>query len=231
MIVLALIAQISAATAPYPAELRISDEVLSEQRGGIRLPNGIDLAMTIQSQTAVNGSVVLRTVVSVDKAASVVTVFAPKAGMTVAAPPSRVVPEAAPAATVTYDRVSGLQVTTPSAAPISVSAGTGALAGNASDVDGLEQVDAINPVTTDNGVITTLIRDRQATIDLKTADLNISHFTGNAFGTAISNSGNDRAIDTQTVVSINLQNAGPDVLGSAMLRVERLSLDALASRM
>jgi hypothetical protein len=61
-------------------------------------------------------------------------------------------------------------------------------------------------------------------------DIRIFHLTRNAIGSAITNTGSDRAIDTHTSVSIDLRNAGPDVLGSAMLRVEDVALGALASR-
>ena len=61
-------------------------------------------------------------------------------------------------------------------------------------------------------------------------DIRIVHLTGNAIGSAIANMGSDRAIDTQTTLSIDLRNAGPDVLGSTMLRVEDVGIGALTSR-
>ena len=56
----------------------LSDAELARQRGGFRLPNGVDVALTVQTQTAVDGAVVLRTVFRADQGAPTLTVFTPK---------------------------------------------------------------------------------------------------------------------------------------------------------
>jgi hypothetical protein len=130
---------------------------------------------------------------------------------------------------VTYDRQHGLQVTSNRGA-IPVQFGSGP---NAPSVParGLQAIDPTRPVTTDAGVVSQAGGTAVRSVDLVAADLTISHLVGNAFGSATANARNDATIDTQTTLSIDLRNAGPDVLGSAMLRVEGVALEVLGSRM
>jgi len=206
----------------------VPDAELAQQRGGFALPNGIDVALTVQTQTTLNGAIVLRTVFRADQGAPTLTIFAPKAGETVSAQgATQTVGTAAATPTITYDPRTGVQVTPGGGSP-TVSIVT------PGDVDtvpaGLAAVAGGVPVTTDQGVITETSLGGLQTIELKGNDLAITHLAGNAFGSAIANAGNDRAIDTQTTVSIDLRNAGPDVLGSAMLRVEHMGADAMGFR-
>lgn len=227
MIALWIVLAAQAATPLGSAPL--ADPILAEQRGGFRLPNGIDVAISVQTQTVLDGAVVLRTVFRADQGAPTLTILAPPSGQTVAAQR-----DAGGASTtqgtsmpsVTYDRNSGIQVmpgvTTPQ---VSISSGAGSSTGAA---DGLVPVAA--GATTDNGVVSTAATDGLRTVTLSATDLTITHIAGNAFGSAILNSGSDRAIDTQTAVSINLSNAGPDVLGSAMFRVQDVAIAAASLR-
>lgn len=210
-LLLALVAQEAAAP--------VADRVLAEQRGGFRLPTGVDVAITVRTDTAVNGALVLRTVFSADRGAPTVTVYAPHAGQTVASPiPAASAQGGTP--TVTVDARGVLQVTP----------GVGTLAVGTRDAGalpaGLEQVAA--GTVTDHG---TIIEGAGArTVTLQGDDLAITHLTGTALGSAIANSGSDRVIDTQTSIAIDLGGAGPDKVGSAMLRVEDVALGALQTR-
>ena len=58
----------------------LTDAELARQRGGFRLPNGIDVAMTVQTQSAVDGLVVLKTVFRADQGQPALTVLAPARG-------------------------------------------------------------------------------------------------------------------------------------------------------
>lgn len=225
---LLVLAQVVAAEPAPMAAAPISDSVLAEQRGGFRLPNGIDVALSVQTQTALNGAILLRTVFQVDRGAPTLTIYAPKPGETVAAEgvgDTRPSASTAVASTISYDRLSGLQVT--QAAPraiMSVSAGRGPDPVPA----GLTQV--VAGTSTDAGTISATGGSGVRSVSLAGADLTITHLVGNAFGSAIANSGSDRAIDTQTTLSITLGNAGPDTLGSAMFRVQDMALDSIALR-
>lgn len=205
------------------AATALPDHELAVQRGGFRLPNGVDVALTVQTQTAIDGAVVLRTVFRADQGAPTLTVSTPRAGETVVAQGHGAGATAGGAAPmVSYDPRSGIQITPGWGAPaVSVSSGTVRAA--AAAAEGLQPVDAGGAgVVTDAGQVTASRVGGLDSVQLKAADLTVTHFAGNAFGSAIANSGNDRAIDTQTTVSIDLSNAGPDVIGSAMLRVQDL---------
>lgn len=223
---------LAAAPAPDFPSPRLSDPELATQRGGIRLPNGIDLALTVQTQTAINGAVVLQTVYAIDKGPPQLTVYAaPKGGMPAA--PAASEAGAAPATitpVVSYDARTGLTVTQGfRGMPITV--GTGSSAGSLKVADGLVMVGRGAKLPTESGVVAADSAGLLQTVTLTGKDFSIAHLAGAAFGSAIANSGSDRTIDTMTSISLDLGSAGPDVLGSAMLRVENVALGALGSRM
>ncbi len=214
--------------APPIAASPVAEPVLAEQRGGFRLPNGIDVALSVQTQTAINGAILLRTVFQVDRGAPSLTIYSPKAGEVVALDTAGGEKRAASATgpTISYDRMTGLQVV-PGTSPSTLSVSAGRTTTDSLPA-GLTQVTDGTP--TDAGAISDTTRNGVRTVSLAGADLTITHLTGNAFGSAIANSGSDRTIDTQTTVSITLGNAGPDVLGSALFRVQDVALDAVAMR-
>lgn len=221
---IAVLLLLAAAPAQYEAPA-VPDPELAEQRGGFRLPSGIDVAITVQTQTAVNGAVVLASVFRADQGAPTVTAYAPKPGETVAAaPPATSAEAAARAPSITYDSRNGLQVvrTGGSAVSIAPSTAAGTVAAGLAPVQG--------GTTTDAGTVSQATRDGLSTVTLSAGDLSVTHFAGNAFGSAIANAGSDRAIQTETALAIDLRGAGPDVLGSAMLRASGLADDAVRGR-
>lgn len=208
----------------------VPDETLAEQRGGIRLPSGIDVALGVETHTAVNGAVVLQTVMKLDEGAPTVTVYAPEDGETVAARPNAGQQGVSPAPTVVYDRQGGVRISRSGLGP-NVSITSSPSAAGSQDTSGLIEIDMANPVTTQDGVIARVGEAARSGVELKSSDLHVVHYTAGAFGSAIANSANDRVIDTQTTISIDLRNAGPDVLGSTMFRVENVAIDAMSTRM
>lgn len=205
----------------------VPDEALANERGGFLLPGGIDVALTVQTQTAVNGAIVLRTVFQASQGAPTLTVYAPKAGETVAAPTASVATQgqqATGAPVVTYDS-RGLQVTPSVAAPAI------ALAAGAKSGEVPQGLQAITGGATDNGTITQGAQGGVRTVELSGSDLTVTHLAGNAFGSAIANSGSNRTIDTQTSVAIDLGASGAELMaGSALLRVSEVAGAATAMR-
>lgn len=235
MAALLLAAQAVALAAPPASDFsgpRLSDPELATLRGGIRLPNGIDLALTVQTQTAINGAVVLQTVYAVDKGPAQMTVYAAPQGSTAPAPAAGEA-RAAPAAmtpVISYDARTGLSVTQGfRGMPLAV--GTGSSAGSLKLADGLERVDPGAKPVTASGIVSADSAGLLQTVTLTGKDFTVAHLAGAAFGSAVANSGSDRTIDTITSISLDFGSAGPDVLGSAMLRVENVALGALGSRM
>jgi hypothetical protein len=227
---LAMLAQVTPA-APAPTPLLdatpVADPILAEQRGGFRLPNGVDVSLTVQSQTTVNGAVLLRTVFSLDQQKPSLAIYVPRNGETVPVGASASAASAgqAMAPTISYDRNGGLQVTSVVVPSVSVSGG-----GSSTDVVPAGLTQAAAGAVTDAGTLSETATNGTRQVTLQGSDFTITHLSGNAFGSAIANSGSDRTIDTQTTVSINLGNAGPDVIGSAMFRVQDMALDAVALR-
>ena len=226
-LVLAAQAATPLAAPPLPGT-PVSDPVLSEQRGGFRLPSGIDVAITVQTQTVLDGAVVLRTVFRADQGAPTLTILAPTPGQVVAAGRNNgsttISQQSMP--TVTYDRNSGIQLVPGVTAPqVAVTSGSS---------QSLAAADGLTPIaagtTTDNGLVTATSNGALRTVTLDGPDLTITHLAGTAFGSAILNAGSDRAIDTQTAVSIDLSNAGPDVLGSSMFKIQDLAIAGAALR-
>lgn len=229
-----------APTAPCPASepsapafdaATVPDPVLATQRGGVRLPNGIDLALSVQTQTAVNGAVVLQTVYALDKGPATLTVYAPPKGTVVPAH-SSTAPSVGPAPTtpiVSYDRRTGLSVTQGyTGMPVTI----GGQPGSSTTVpEGLAVLDQSASQNTEAGSVSSRSDGLLKTVTLTGSDFSVAHLAGGAFGSAIINSGSDRAIDTITSISIDLGNAGPDMLGSTFFRVEDVALGALGSRM
>lgn len=215
---------------PFDA-VELPEIVLAEQRGGIRLPGGINVALTIDTVTAVDGRIVLQTITRIADASPVVTAYAPEDGASIplaarggaenlgGTPPQ-----------ISYDRQHGLTVTAGlPPVPLTVSRTAGAT-NEATPAEGLRTLDLSRPVTTTAGLVQARGAGGRSGVELIGADIQIFHLTGNAIGSAIANSGSDRSIDTATTLSIDLRNAGPDVLGSTMLRVEDVALRALATR-
>lgn len=215
------------AVAPPIAAPPVPDPILAEQRGGFRLPSGVDVALTVQTQTAVNGAVLLRTVFQLDQGAPQLTIYSPKAGEVVATVAGGAGQGAqAVAPSISYDRMTGVQVTRATLSPM---ASVSVAAGSPADVPaGLGQVAA--GAVTDAGTIGDTTHNGVRAVSLTGSDFTITHLAGNAFGAAIANSGSDRTIDTQTTVSVTLGNTGADMLGSAMFRVQDIAIDAAASR-
>lgn len=209
----------------------VADAVLAEQRGGIRLPNGIDVDLSIDTITAIDGRIVLQTVTRITEGSPVVTAYVPEGddavplgqqSETPRAPHPNGVPQ------ITYDRQNGLAVTTSMpAVRATITTGQGSTAPKHS---GLRAIDLTDAATTPDGIVKLLEEGGVGGVELQGTDIRILHLTRNALGSAITNTASDRAIDTFTTVSIDLRNAGPEVVGSAMLRVEDVALGALASR-
>lgn len=209
----------------------VPDAVLAQERGGFSLPGGLDVALTVQTQTAIDGKVVLTTVFRAVEGNPAFTAYVPRPGEPVAAQNGSGGAGAAGPSTmpvVVVDGRNGIRVTPGVTAPgVSVTGGTGGNTG--ASLDGL--VEAGAGAVTDTGTISgNASSGALRTIELRGSDISVTHLAGTAFGSAIANSGSDRAIDTTTSVGIDLQNAGPDNLGSTMFRVEDVAIGALTDR-
>ena len=206
----------------------LPDPVLAQQRGGFRLPSGVEISLSVRTDTAVNGALVLRTVFSADQGAPTVAIYAPRTGTSVASGlgqgSSGTTTVGSP--TVTYDGRGNIQVT-PAVTTIAVS-GAGRGDAGAAIPAGLIQVGA--GAVTDAGTIAEAANGLARAVTLQGPDISVTHLVGTALGSVIANAGSNRTIDTQTSVAIDLHGAGPDVVGSSMLRVQGVAESALQER-
>ncbi|MFT3977039.1 MAG: hypothetical protein QM688_08015 [Sphingomonas bacterium] len=211
----------------------VDDATLAGSYGKFLAPGGIDLAMSVQSSTTVNGNLVLRSVFSVDQGPGRLQVFAPASGSNgpqVSLPATSGTGNVqsnmsgSQGVSVSVDRATGTTIIQPtygtaSAPAVSVS-NTQAPAA-AVDNSGLVPVTpAASGVETGAGVVSIASTGDGARVTLDGAGFSISHLVGAATGSVIANAANDRTIDTVTNVQIDLHNAQAMALGSAMLRVD-----------
>jgi hypothetical protein len=223
MVPLLLLVSALAGTWPEP----MTSVELSEQRGGFRLPNGIEVAITVQTDTAVDRTLVLRTVYVIDQGPAALKVFTGGAGPS--GTRADATPTSAPMPLVTYDSRTGILVTPGISKPsVSVTAGSpqqGTEVGDIQEV-ALRQAGA----ETAFGTVSRASRGHIEAVRLDGPDLAVTHLVGSAFGSLIENVGNGRTIDTTTTIAIDLKNAGPDVLGSTLPRIDALGVDAMQTR-
>lgn len=193
------LAALALALAPMPTPA-LPDADLGTMRGGLALPGGVDLKLTVHSDTRVDGTTVLRTIFRADAGAPTLQVLVGDgtgSGIGAAA--------TGPAVAITRDgktaELSTAGLTEVALAP-----------GQAIDtVAGRVRLDSLA---------------RGARVTLQADALDVSHLVGEGLGSVIANAGDGRTIDTLTTVNIDLSGVSPEALGSAMLRVEGMALDA-----
>lgn len=218
------------AAGPFGDAPAVPDAVLANERGGIRLPNGVDVTLSVDTRTAINGSVVLQTIARIDQGAPVVTVYAPEDGQQVALDMPAGSSGSASGPVVRYDRQNGVVITA-SGLPRSSVLGAQQAGDSGQPLAGLRAVAPNASVQTANGVVSSMVANGLSSAELRGLDFQVQHLAGRAFGSIIANSANDRTIDTVTTISIDLRNAGVDVVGSTMFRVENLGIEALSTRL
>jgi len=216
--------------APAFAAPAVSDDDLAAATGKFTLPNGVELALAVTSDTVVNGQLILRTVFTIDNSAQL-TVFGREsanagAGYESSNAGANMQPTGV---TISLDRQSGIQTITPSYAV--QQNGTVSVGTQSQDADtlGLTKL----PVTPDgpatatiDGTVSVRTLANGSLVTLSGDQLSVANLLGQSVATAITNSANDRTLDTVTNVAIDLRNVQPYLLGSAALRVDTLVLDA-----
>lgn len=212
----------------------VSDAELDTMRGGFALPGGLDVALAVRLDTAVDGRLVLRTVFTADQGAPQVAVFAPppgQAGPAVARSTGGVAaPATARGVEIAFDRSNGVTMIRSSgvAAP-AITVGT-AVAPAPPPVGWMPLALAAGPVATSDGTVSVVPFGAGVRIDLDGPDLAVAHLTGQAFGTIVANTASDRAIDSVTTIDLSINGATPQTIGSALLRIDSIAIDAVRAR-
>lgn len=223
-----------ARTEPAPfAEPEVSDEELAGMRGGVSLPNGVDVSIAVRTETTLDGNLLLRSVYQLNEGAPTVQAYAPAVGQVV---PTRIATAtggsgaSAPSVSVVFDRQSGVSFVQNAGAMPTINVTSQTPAETAVSNDGLTPLPvAAGPVETAGGIVTLQSLPGGSYTHLDGVNLEVSHLFGNALGAIVANTGSDRVIDTETTISLNLTGATPYNLGSTMMRVESIALDAVRS--
>ena len=221
-----------APAAPAPV---LTDPELAQLTGKFLLPGGVEVALTVTSDTVLNGQPVLRTVLAIDRG-STLSVFGRDPAAAVSTSATGTVTHATDSGgptgvTIAMDRHSGIQTITPTYSATQPSVTLGAPVADVSAA-GLERL-AITPdgpaVRTPDGLVSVRTLSNGALVSLTGDQLQASHLAGQSIATALVNSGNDRVFDTVTNVAVDLRNVTAYQLGSAAFRADTLALDATRS--
>lgn len=224
-----------AAAAPEPTAhslpaLRLSDEDLARITGKFVLPNGVELALAVTSDTVVNGQLILRTVLTVDRSAQL-QVFGrtqqPSAAYALG--DGSAATQSPTGVTIALDRKSGIQTLTPT---FNVSRGTNITVGGAMqspETLGLSVV-PVTPggpaIATADGVVSLQAVRNGSQVTFSGDQLAVVNLVGQSVAAAVVNSANDRTIDTVTNISIDARNLAPYQLAAAQMRVDALVTEA-----
>jgi hypothetical protein len=216
-----------------PVSQPVDDVALDRMRGGLLLPNGLDVAIGIDIQTWVDGSLTLHTVYASDGPQAGTRVYTDGTEATKLAPGTTTVPGSSqmgmpliltgrsPSGTVIAVGARDIQTVNILDAPPSNWLTGGGETLIPVRADG-------QPVTSDVGTITLTETGKGAQVLLKADDLEIRHLLGQATGVVIANTANDRIIESVSSVNIDLRDA--PILASATFASEALSLDLLRGR-
>lgn len=203
--------------APFRAP-PVADPVLATMRGGVLLPNGLQLAIGIDIQTRVDGNLVLHTIYASDGPIIGPRVFTDGADGQQLAPGT---------VTVRTPDVPGTPIVSVARTPggpqvVASSNRTGATVNLVTappafwvTAEGQTSVPVTSngpPVTTGPGSFALTEADGTITSSLKTASYEVFHLIGRVTGSAVTNMGSDRAIDTISSVNLDLQGGLPVLL-------------------
>ncbi len=222
---------LSIAAAPPPSAFgaaAVAEEELADMRGGFTLPSGVNVAIAVQTDTLVNGNLLLRSAFVIDQGTPQLSVFVPKDGEQVPGTPAGTTSSSA-GPIISYDRQGGLQVIPrgQNAPAVTVTSGQAprTLDPNAPGLQKLE-LDRGGSVQTPNGLVSLDQVNGVERVRLQNDRLQTNHLFGGALGSLTTNTGNDVSLDTVTTISIELGNVSADTVGSSLFRVEGIALES-----
>ncbi len=208
----------------------VSEEMLEGSRGKFLLPNGVEVMMAVQTDTSVDGQLLLRSFFTVDQGPAQLAIYAPASSQATSTGPGSQEQQVRPSDVwVSFDRESGVSLVERSfrntAGGVTVSSGAQAPVGQSPDGSPALPLTPGGRVDTPNGAVSLDQLANGYKVSLTKRDLEVSHVFGQALGSVILNTANDRAIETSTTINLDLMNATPMNVGSAMPRVEGMALD------
>ena len=227
-------ASAAAHVSPWEDAMPVPDRDLAIMRGGILLPNGLTIAIGIDIQTRIDGVLALHTVYSSETPTNGIRVYTDGTNS----------PSTAPGSTsVTTDGgVITTIETSRSPTGTTIVAGTNrqpttinVVSGPTSTwLDGAGQtsvpVVANGPaVAASSGAISLNEDARGARVTLSTPMIEIQHLVGQATGAVVSNTADNRTIDTVSSINVNLVGVPAALLGNALM-INRIAVEAAGRR-
>jgi hypothetical protein len=219
---------------PFGNATRVSDEELAEERGGFVLPNGVDVALAAQIDTARNGELILRSVFRVEGSTQSMTVYAPAPGTTGPAVQGGAgVPKAgAPAPLLVVGGDTGMARVEPgpALAAVSINVQTGPRPNLGEAPKGLDPLPltAGGPgIETAAGLVSLAALPTGMRVTIDGHMLDVHHLFGQAFGPAVANTASDQVIESATLVNIQLGNADALRVVAGTARAQGIALDAV----
>lgn len=222
------------AVEPASSPPAVPDRELAAMRGGLMLPNGLNVAIGIDIQTRIDGVLALHTIFSSEPPVTGVRVYTDGTTSPAQVPGTVTVD----GGDTTWPSVSvsrsptGTTVTAPSAGPatsINVVSGPTSVWLNAAGQT-LVPVTANGPaVDAGSGSIRLAADDRGTQVILVTPTAEIRHLVGQATGAVVANTGNDVSIDTVSTVNVDLVGI-PAGLMNGVLMVNRIAAEAAGRR-
>lgn len=188
---------------PFSDSARVSDDTLAGMRGGMTLPNGMQVGLGIRMDSFVDGQLVLRSVLTPgsEDGLQIYT------GGSDSAQSPQSQSSSTPVVTVTTGGTGGAGPLDDGAVPLDLQPG-----GMAETPAGTIRVEPDNA--------------GGAVVVLESPTLELRHLLGAATGQLIANSANNRQIDTITEINVDVQGPLP-LSGSDMLRIDRTIIDAV----
>ena len=237
--IVAVLAAVAVQISAAPSEalrsgVAIPDHELATMRGGVLLPNGLTIAIGIDIQTRIDGVLALHTVYTSETPANGVRVFTDGTDSPRIAPGSATVVTGGGTTTnidVSRSPTGTTVVAGTNGQPTTVNIVSGP---TSTWLSGAGQtsvpVVANGPaVSASSGLISLTENDRGARVTLSTPMLEVQHLVGQATGAVISNTGNDRSIDTISSINVNLVGVPAALLGNALM-VNRIAVEAAGRR-
>ena len=213
----------------------VPEAELKTMRGGLRLPNGLELLLGIDIQTRVDGLLALHTVYASDGQTPGIRVYTDGLNPVPSAPTTQTVQGSTTITppVLTVDRTPTGTTILPGGT--TVGATVNLVVGDPStwlSGEGQTQLPVTRngaPVATAQGDVSLQDRPDGAVVVLKSPDLEVQQLIGRATGVVVANMADNRTIDTISAVNVDLRGLTPGLL-SGQFMMQRAALDAVLSR-
>lgn len=218
-----------------PSTLPVPDRELATMRGGVLLPNGLNVAVGIDIQTRIDGVLALHTIYTSEQPNPGIRVYTDGTNSPATAPTTTTVITGGsgmiPTVSVGRSPTGTTIVASSSSAPMTVNVVSGPTSGWL-DAAGQTMVPVVAngpAVAASSGVISLANDDRGARVTLVAPSVQVDHLVGQATGAVVSNTASNRVIDTVSSVNVDLVGI-PAGLSGGILMVNRLAADAASRR-